>query len=275
MRGGTEAFECGTVWGTKNVVAACLRHKVARLVHVSSLSVLDHAGHRKGTPVTESSATEPYPELRGAYSQTKLAAENIVLGAIRNQNLPAVILRPGQIFGAGAEKMPPSGVIALAGRWVVMGNGALPLNLVFIEDVVDGILLAGSQKDVCGQIFQLVDGATVSQREYIEVAGRHISGTLRVSYVPKAILYTAALGVEILGRLLGRKVPLSRYKIQSLAPLAPFDGSAARDKLGWTPALGTREGLRRTFGKNDPSEPRTPALSHATGRHSTGEAAGA
>lgn len=275
MRGGTEAFESGTVWGTKNVVAACVRHKVGRLVHVSSLSVLDHAGHKKGTAVTESSATEPYPELRGAYSQTKLTAENIVLDAIRTQNLPAVILRPGQIFGAGAEKMPPSGVIALGGRWVVMGDGGLPLNLVFIEDVVDAILLAGSQKDICGQVFQVVDGATISQREYIDAARQHSPGAFGVSYVPKVVLFTAALGVEILGRMLGRKVPLSRYKIRSLAPLAPFDGSAARDKLGWTPALGTREGMRRTFGKNDPSGPLKPALSETAGRRGTREAAGA
>ena len=85
MRGGAEAFESGTVWGTKNVVAACLRHGIRRLVYVSSLSVLDQAGHRKGVPITESSPVEPHPELRGAYSQTKLIAENLVLDAIRNQ----------------------------------------------------------------------------------------------------------------------------------------------------------------------------------------------
>lgn len=267
MKGGKEAFEAGTVWGTKNVVASCLRHKVARMVYISSLSVLDQAGHKPGTPVTENSPTEPHPELRGAYSQTKLTAENIVLDAIRNQNLPAVILRPGQIFGPGSEKTAPSGVIALGGRWVVMGNGALPLNLVYIEDVVDAILLAGSQKDVCGEIFQLVDSETVSQRDYIEAAVRYSSGALRVSYVPKVVLYTLALGVEVLGRLLRRQVPLSRYKIQSLAPIGPFDCSAARFKLGWTAAVGTREGLHRTFGKNDPAAQIMPApLLETTGQ---------
>src|SRR5579871_2994015 len=108
IRGGSEAFESGTVWGTKNIVAACLRHGIRRLVYVSSLSVLDHAGHQKSVPITESSAVEPHPELRGAYSQTKLIAEDIVLDAIRNRDLPAVILRPGQIFGPGREKTPPS-----------------------------------------------------------------------------------------------------------------------------------------------------------------------
>jgi predicted dehydrogenase/nucleoside-diphosphate-sugar epimerase len=248
MRGGTEAFESGTVWGTKNIVAACLRHGIRRLVYVSSLSVLDHAGHPKGVPITESSPIEPHPELRGAYSQTKLIAENLVLDAIRMQNLPAVILRPGQIFGPGAEKTPPSGVIGLAGRWLVMGSGRLPLNLVYVEDVVDALLAAATKPDVSGRVFQLVDPATLTQREYIEAAKRYGSAP-RVSYVPKLALYTLALGVELLGRVLHRSVPLSRYKIRSLAPISPFDGSAARDQLGWTPAVGTREGLLRTFSK--------------------------
>ena len=192
MRGGTEAFESGTVWGTKNVVASCLRHGIRRLVYVSSLSVLDHAGHKKGVPITESSPLEPHPELRGAYSQTKLIAENLVLDAIRDRNLPAVILRPGQIFGPGAEKTPPSGVIGLAGRWLVMGSGQLPLNLVYIEDAVDALLLAATKPDVSGRVFQLVDPATLTQREYIEAAKRYGSAS-RVSYVPKAgALHTRA-----------------------------------------------------------------------------------
>ena len=253
MRGGTEAFESGTVWGTKNIVAACLRHGIRRLVYVSSLSVLDHAGHPKGVPITESSPIEPHPELRGAYSQTKLIAENLVLDAIRMQNLPAVILRPGQIFGPGAEKTPPSGVIGLAGRWLVMGSGRLPLNLVYVEDAVDALLTAATKPDVSGRVFQLVDPATLTQREYIEAAKRYGSAP-RVSYVPKLALYTLALGVELLGRVLHRSVPLSRYKIRSLAPISPFDGSAARDQLGWTPAVGTREGLLRTFSKADAND---------------------
>jgi putative NADH-flavin reductase len=86
MKGWTEEFQRGTVWGTRNVIDACLKHGVKRMVHVSSLSVLDQAGHTPGVPVTESSPYEPYPKKRGAYTQTKLDAEKLVLEAVKERS---------------------------------------------------------------------------------------------------------------------------------------------------------------------------------------------
>src|SRR5581483_3610873 len=118
MKGSAAEFEQGTIWGTRNVIQSCLKHGVKRLVYVSSLSVMDHAGHRTGDPVREDSTLEPYPQRRGAYTQTKLTAERMVLDAIERRGLPAVVIRPGQIFGPGAEAVPPNGVIAIGGRWI-------------------------------------------------------------------------------------------------------------------------------------------------------------
>jgi nucleoside-diphosphate-sugar epimerase len=57
-----------------------------------------------------------------------------------------------------------------------------------------------------------------------------------------------AWGVELLGKLLKRDVPLTRYRVRSLRPLARFDLTAARTRLGWTPRKGVRVGLDETFG---------------------------
>src|SRR3546814_3908368 len=107
MRGSAGDFEAGTVWGTRNVVRACREHGVRKLVYVSSMGVLDHAGRKPGMAVTEDYPVEPHPDLRGAYTRTKLAAEREVLDAIRDHALPAVIIRPGPIFGPGAERSTP------------------------------------------------------------------------------------------------------------------------------------------------------------------------
>jgi predicted dehydrogenase/nucleoside-diphosphate-sugar epimerase len=247
MRGSPADFQSGTVCGTQNVVDACLRHGVKRLIYVSSLSVLDHAGQRSGKAIVESSRLEPHPDRRGAYTQTKLQAERIVLDAVESRRLPAVVLRPGMIFGNGAERVTPTGVIGLAGRWLVAGGGQLPLPLVYVDDVVDALLLAENPSLAPGSVFQIVDPERVTQREYIGWAGRRFGKDLRPVFVPAAILFTLAYGVELLGRVLGRPVPLTRYRIRSLPPLFPFDLSKASQGLGWKPRVGARRGLDLTF----------------------------
>jgi len=248
MRGGKEEFERGTVWGTRNVVEACLEHGVERLVYVSSLTVLDQAGHPTGTPVTEHSRLEPHPERRGSYTQTKLAAEAVVLEAVQNRRLPAVILRPGQIFGPGAETVSPAGAIGMAGRWIVVGNGGHHLPLVYVDDVVDGLVAAATAPEAVGQVIQLVDPAPVTQREFVEIARRG-RPSLQATYVPRWFMMGAARAVEILGSLLKRDMPLSRYRVASLKPPYPFDVSAAQRYLAWTPRVGTRGGLEQTYRK--------------------------
>ena len=243
MSGGKEAFEAGTIRGTKNVVTSCVRHKVKRLVHISSIILLDHAGHRPGEPIDESSALEPRPELRGLYTQAKLDAEQTVHDAIREHGLQAVILRPGQILGRGAEKFAPAGTIVFGGRWIVVGDGRLPLAAVYIEDVVDAMLLAAERDNVCGLTFHIVDSVNrVTQNDYIEACRRRVP-SLRAMYVPGPVLMGVAALAGLVTRVTKVNLPISPYRLRSSRPLFPFDVRAARDLLAWTPRIGARRGL--------------------------------
>jgi predicted dehydrogenase/nucleoside-diphosphate-sugar epimerase len=246
MKGGLAEFEQGTIWGTRNVIEACLKHGVKRLVYVSSMSVMDHAGHVTGDPVKEDSRQEPFPDRRGAYTQTKLEAEHTVLKAMTERGLPAVVIRPGQIFGPGAEKVTPNGVIGIAGRWIVAGGGSRKLPLVYRDDVVDGLIAAATRDEALGQVVNLVDTTPVDQNEYLKRC-RPALGKTPVIKAPVFLLMMAAYMIELLGKVLKRNVPLSRYKIRSLKPLYPFDVSRAEKVLGWKPRVGVHKGLERTF----------------------------
>ena len=244
MSGGKEAFEAGTIRGTRNVVAACVRHGVKRLVYVSSIIVMDHAGHQPGTLIDESYALEPKPELRGLYTQAKLKAEASVHDAIRHEGLRAVIVRPGQIIGPGTEKVSPSGVIDFAGRWIVVGDGRLPLASVYIEDLVDALLLAAEQEGVEGLTFHVVDVThPVTQNDYIDACRRAAGAKLRVSYLPESVLMIAAALAGLVTRVTKVDLALSPYRLRSSRPLGPFEIRAARDILGWNPRVGARRGL--------------------------------
>ena len=248
MRGGPRDFESGTVWGTRNVLDACRQHGNPRLVYVSSMSVFDHAGRRDSETLTEDYRFEPHPQWRGAYTQTKLTAEDAVHRAIVDDGVPSVILRPGQIFGPGAEQVTPNGTIALAGRWIAIGSGRRPLPLVYRDDVVDALLLAAENPKALGRTFNLVDTDTVDRTTYLRRCQAKLGASLKKLWVPQWVFMCLAIGVELLGKVLKRDVPLTRYRVRSLRPLANFDVSAARDVLGWTPRVGVKRGLDITFG---------------------------
>lgn len=248
MRGGPKAFEAGTVWGTRNVVESCLRHGAQRLVYVSSMSVYDHAGRDPAQRMTEESALEPQPQLRGAYTQTKLAAEQLVRDAIRERNLPAVVIRPGQIFGPGAERTTPNGVVGIAGRWIAVGDGESTLPLVYRDDVVDALLRAADAPEALGGVFNVVDVEPCTRTEYLRRAKQRLGAELRLVNLPQPVFMGLAWCVEQLGRLLKREVPFTRYRVRSLRPLGNFDTTAARTRLGWQPRVGLRRGLDATFG---------------------------
>ena len=248
MRGGPRDFEAGTVWGTRNMIEACVAESTARLVYVSSMSVFDHAGRDPGAVMTESSPLEPHPEWRGAYTQTKLSAERMVLDAVAKHGLPAIIVRPGQIFGPGAEKVTPNGVIGLAGRWVAVGDGAQALPLVYVDDVVDALLCAAEAPLPVQRVFNVVDTSRVTQQDYLARCRRKLGDEIKVVRVPRWTFMLLGFGVEQLGKVLRRDVPLTRYRVRSLRPLANFDTTAARTDLGWTPRTGVERGLDATFG---------------------------
>ena len=117
------------------------------------------------------------------------------------------------------------------------------LAAVHIEDAVDALLLAG-ERQVCGQIFHVVDTVNVlTQNDYIEACREVVGPTLRVARVPAPVLMSAAMVASIVSRVTGVKLPLSVYRLRSSAPIGPFDCRAAREKLGWTPNVGTTVGL--------------------------------
>jgi len=246
--GSWDDYECGTIAGTRNVVQSCMQHKVERLVYVSSLSVLRYAGLRARTRLDETADLEPLPDQRGYYAKSKLEAENIVLDAIRDQGLKAVIVRPGNIFGPGAERVPPYGIIALGKRWVVMGNGKTLLPLIYIDDLVD-FLMKVAASEVSDKILHLVDPDQITQSEYLKYVGNALPG-VQMYYVPMMFLHGVAMVVELLASAAKRSVPLTTYRLRSILPHLEFDCTAAQRLLGGIPRVGVHEGVRRTFGRH-------------------------
>jgi nucleoside-diphosphate-sugar epimerase len=240
MSGAKEDFERGTVAGTQNILDSMRRHRVGKLVYVSSLSVLHAAAAKTGILMKEDWPLEPRAVERGAYTQTKLAAEQLVRQAT---DIPSVILRPGQVFGPGAPVLTGAVARRVGHKLVILGNGQLVLPLVYVEDVVDALLLAAAGNVRDGSVFHLVDSATITQEQLSNKFREATDKSLKIVHIPRLIVNFLALGVQLLTKALHRPAPLSLYRVKSaLAPIS-FDCAAARVQLGWSPRVGAEKGL--------------------------------
>jgi len=236
MEGDRREFEAATVVGTHNVIDACLAHDVKQLVHVSSLSVIDFA---HAELVDETSPTEPRSRERGVYTQTKLDAEQQVRHAA-SHGLPCVILRPGQIFGGGIPLINRAVARAAAGRWLVLGDGSVELPLVYIDDVVDGVLAAVDKRLVGGEVIQLVDPEVMTQAQVLGVAADR-----PMLAIPRSIVFALGRLSEIPMKLLERVSPIAEYRLRSALAKVVYHSERARKLLDWAPRIGIREGIRR------------------------------
>jgi 2-alkyl-3-oxoalkanoate reductase len=257
MKGAWLEHERATVAGTQNVIDSCLKHRVAKMVHISSMSVIDWAG-QDGKTVDENSPLEPRAKERGNYTRAKLEAEQRVSRAARELGLPVVILRPGMIYGPKNPVL--SGAVArkLGKRWLVLGNGKIRLPLIHIDDVVEAVMQASESPLRSGEIIQLVADRQPTQNEVLRA---YAGPRARVIHLPRSIVFMLGGLSEIMLAPLKRPSPLSRYRLHSgLARLQYKSTQAATLLPQWNcqvdvldPQAATQSG-RPAPAENNPEE---------------------
>ena len=180
-----------TIRGTERVLAASLAVGVKRFVYISSLSVYGVSQLKDHDLVTEDTPYEPYPEQRGYYSHSKIEAEKLVLRYGDEQRLPIAILRPGTIYGPRGKLFFPRIGYSLKDKvFLIIGRGDHLLPLAYVENVVDAILLAGTQNEAVGQIYNIVDDDKITQREYLNELIQRTGLKALTLHVPLGLMST-------------------------------------------------------------------------------------
>ncbi|MFC2023114.1 NAD-dependent epimerase/dehydratase family protein [Chloroflexota bacterium] len=147
--------------GTENVMQAALRAGMQRVVHLSTLRVYGD------TDDGELDESAPYRYSGNLYSDTKLDAESVVQSLIREHGLPATILQPTHIYGPRGPRFSVRVLERLKTDRLILVNGGTGLcNVVYIDDVVDAILLGATVKSAVGETFLISDGAPTTWIEY-------------------------------------------------------------------------------------------------------------
>lgn len=234
-------YRAVNVTGTRNVCEAALAAGVRRLVHMSSSSVYGLAWER---PVDESCALLPF---RDPYPVSKADGDRMVQRMVAEEGLPAVIIRPDQIFGPG-DRLHFGGTAdrLVRNKVIVVGRGDNALPLVYVDDAIQGLLLALDDARAAGQVFNITCDQPLSQLEFLrEIAGQ-IGAAPSWIHVPYHALYAAAWAAEHIAsvRTTRDRPPITRLGVAFLGSDIRFSNSKARRELGYVPRVPLREGVR-------------------------------
>ena len=245
---GTAAqFERSNVTATHSVLTACRSLGISRLVHTSTPSVV-HAG----SDIEGGDESLPYAtSFTSDYPRTKAVAERAVLSAA-DGSLATVALRPHLVWGPGDPQLTARILErARTGRLRFVDGGHAVVDTTYVDDAVSAHLCA---------LDALSPGAACSGRAYFISSGdprpvRDIVNAILAAAglppetrsVPLRAAVAAGAVAEGVWRVLGRSddPPMTRFMAHQLATAHWFDISAARRDLGYVPAVGIDEGLRR------------------------------
>jgi len=250
-----EHYRAVNVSGSENVCRAALSAGVRRLVHMSSSSVY---GSALDQPAEESFPLAPFPD---PYSLTKAEGETVVQRMTQDHGLPAVIIRPDQIFGPGDRVHFAQAADRLArGRAIIVGAGDNALPLVFISDIVDGLLLALEHPRAVGRAYNITNDRPLTQREFLEAIAQQLGIALRRVHVPYKLLYAAGWAAERVAMLSrsGRRPPLTRLGVVFLGSDSRCAIDKARRELGYAPSVALQDGVRRTAAWYREGQPEAP-----------------
>lgn len=225
--------------GTRHVIDAVLRHGVGRLVHCSTVGVHGH--------ITNPPATEEAPYNPGdLYQSTKMEGEQLVLKAIRENRIPAVVFRPGAIYGPGDMRFLKLFRAIARRRFVMLGSGENYYHMTYIDDLVSGILACGNRPEALGEVFILAGPTYVTLNDLVARIAKTLQVPAPKLRFPVAPVYFAGAVCEWLCKPLGVEPPIYRRRVEFFEKSRAFDIGKARRLLGYDPKVDLDTGLGQT-----------------------------
>jgi dihydroflavonol-4-reductase len=216
--------------GTRNVMEAAGNAGVRRVVYTSSVATL-------GLPQSDEPANETTPvrerDIISPYKQSKYAAEALVKRMVE-QGLPAVIVHPSTPIGPRDVKPTPTGKIV-----VEAAKGRMPafvdtgLNVVHVDDVAQGHLLAMERGQIGGQYILGAENLTLA--EILGVVAEIVDRPAPKWRLPHDVVMPIAFLAELWARLTGREPFVTRDGVRLARKHMFFSSDHAIQALGYKP----------------------------------------
>ncbi len=209
--------------GTENLVKACIKNNVRKLVFTSTIAVMGSVLN-----ADERIKCNPYTK----YGKSKFEAEKILIE--NSDKINTTILRLALVYGKNQSK--DRGLTQIfnniaRGRFIIFGRGDNLMPLVHIDDVINAMLLAGKDKKT-GKVY-IIAGESVKLKDIAEIITK-AKKIKSIKHAPYFLGYVAGFLLEIIDKITGIKTPLTLKKFKRLVESRSFNTEKAKKELGWT-----------------------------------------
>lgn len=217
------------VSGTKNVLNACQKNHIPRLVYTSSVHAIKELP--KGETIVE--PIEVNPEwVHGHYAKSKAIATNMIMNQ-NNPNLETVIVYPSGIVGPYDYKLSNVSQVFidfLMGRLKAYLKGGY--NFVDVRDVAQGLVLAAEKGE--NKQGYILSGSEITVKELLDLIAKYTGRKQIKTKLAFWFILATSYFAEIYYKLLKQKPLFTHYSIIVLNSNYSFSNEKAKRLLGFT-----------------------------------------
>ncbi|MGD9873342.1 MAG: NAD-dependent epimerase/dehydratase family protein [Kiritimatiellia bacterium] len=228
------------VGGTRICLEEAMTAGVKKFIYCSTCGV---HGNVKNPPTDEAHNIAP----ADYYQQTKYNAEPVVK-SFHEKGLPCVILRPSAIYGPGdPERFFMIYRRAAKGVFPMFGGGKTLYHPVYIDNLVDAMVLAMAPGKGDGKVYLIADAEYIPIEDLVKRIGKAMGIDVKIKHYPVWPLVVAGHVCEKVCKPFKIAPPIFPRRVDWYRQNRAFDISAARRDLGYDPKVGLDEGLKRTY----------------------------
>ena len=214
--------------GTANLLAECINRSIEKFVHCSTAGVLG--------PTMEGIADETRPySPSNVYETTKAKGERLVLQEAHKKSLPAIVLRPGMVYGPGDMHHLGLYRAIKKGYFFLINSGKSYLDPVFVEDVAQGFIKVLQSPDSTGQVYMIAGPTPVTVRELAQAIASALGRPHNFPNLPSWLAMSIAEGLSLLSQLVPFDAPLTPSRVKFLTESRATSINKAQKQLGYEP----------------------------------------
>lgn len=239
-RNNKEFYEVN-VSGTRNLLRSCSQNGLKKFIYLSSLAVCGLS--KKESLINETSPCNPFTP----YGRSKLIAENLILDFYNGSNTSVIIIRAPVVYGPDgqADLLTDNFQKILGGRAYIISDGTNLRSLCYIDNLIEGLVLAERRVKSKSNIYVIADGKVYTFIEIVNTIADIYNIKLHKFCLPSLV---ASISRHILNlcTLLG----FFSWKLYSLATMnvdLGCDITCAKEELGYYPGITLQEGIKRTI----------------------------